>query len=141
MVRMAVIAALLCAAAAGAHAGPEDAHVGPENGLVVDEMVFCLGVEERQPVGAGTQFFETTERIYCYTRIGGASGETTVTHVWYYGDAEKARVELPVRSSAWRTWSSKTMLETWSGAWKVDVLGPDGTLLLSKEFVYKPVAE
>jgi hypothetical protein len=31
------------------------------------------------------------------------------------------------------------MLPAWTGAWRVDVLGPGGDVLLSREFVYKPV--
>jgi hypothetical protein len=33
------------------------------------------------------------------------------------------------------------MLDGWAGVWRVDILGPDGGVLLSREFVYKPVDE
>ena len=112
-----------------------------ESGLTVEKMIFCTGIEERLPVGENTQFFESAERIYCYTRINGAADTLDVTHVWYYGDEEKARVDLTIKSASWRTWSSKKMLPAWSGAWRVDVLGPDENVLLSREFVYKPVDE
>jgi hypothetical protein len=134
MRRIMLTAALLTLAFAGAVAAQEDS-------LTVDEMVFCLGVEDMQPIGGNTQFFESVDKICCFTWIHGATDTTTVTHVWYYGDAEKARVELSVKSASWRTWSCKTMLDAWSGAWRVDVLGPDGTVLLSREFIYKPVSE
>jgi len=109
--------------------------------LAVETMVFCTGIEDRMPVGESTQFFESAERIYCYTRIDGAADTLDVTHVWYYGDEEKARIALTVKSASWRTWSSKKMLPGWSGVWHVDVLGPDGNLLLSREFVYKPIED
>lgn len=125
--------AALCLAIAGPAAAQDT--------LSVDEMVFCLGVEEMAPVGSKTQFFEPVDRICCFTRIAGAGDTTTVTHVWYHGEEEKARVDLAVKSASWRTWSCKTMLEAWSGAWRVDVLGPGGAVLASKEFVYKPVGE
>lgn len=125
--------AALCLAIAGAGAAQDT--------LSVDEMVFCLGVEEMAPVGGNTQFFESVEKICCFTRVAGAADTTTVTHVWYYGDEEKARVDLTVKSASWRTWSCKTMLDAWAGAWRVDVLAPDGAVLLSREFIYKPVAE
>ena len=120
------------------------AYVSPaaqESGLAVEKMVFCTGVEERAPVGENTQFFEEADRIYCFTRIVGAADTLQVTHVWYYGDEEKARVPLTVRSASWRTWSSKKMMPDWTGAWRVDVLGPGGEALMSREFVYKPVKE
>lgn len=132
--RKVMLLAALILAAAGAGAAQE-------NGLSVDEMVFCLGVEDMAPVGANTQFFESVGRICCFTRITGAADTTTVTHVWYFGEEEKARVELTVKSASWRTWSCKTMLDAWSGAWRVDVLDPAGTVLLSREFIYKPVGE
>jgi len=109
--------------------------------LTVETMIFCTGIEGRMPVGESTQFFESAERIYCFTRITGAADTLEVTHVWFHGDEEKARVPLTIKSASWRTWSSKKMLPGWSGVWRVDVLGPDGAVLLSREFVYKPVRE
>ena len=129
-----VIAAVLIAAAAG----PVSAQ---ESGLTVEKMIICTDIEDRLPVGESTQFFESVERLYCYTRINGAADTLQVTHVWFFGDEEKARVPLTIKSASWRTWSSKKMLDAWSGAWRVDVLGPDGEVLLSREFVYKPVDE
>jgi hypothetical protein len=102
-------------------------------------MEFCTGIEDRQPVGATSQFFSEIDRIYCFTRITGAADTMTVQHVWYFGENEKARVALPVRSKSWRTWSSKRMIADWAGVWRVDVVMPDGTVLMKKEFVYKPV--
>ncbi len=135
MRRTLVIAAVLIAAAVVSS-------TTQESGLTVEKMSFCSGIEDRLPVGESTQFFETAERIYCYTRINGAVDTLDVTHVWYYGDEEKARVDLTVQSASWRTWSSKRMLPAWSGVWRVDILGPpDGEVLLSREFVYKPVDE
>jgi len=112
-----------------------------EAGVSVVEMKFCTGLENRQPVGASSQFFNAVDKIYCYTRIQGAVETTTVRHVWYFDEKEKADVELPVRSSSWRTWSSKRMLLEWAGVWRVEVVTADGTVLLSKEFVYKPMTE
>jgi len=112
-----------------------------EDSLSVGQMIFCTGIEDRMPVGESTQFFESVDAIYCLTRIDGATDTVQVSHVWYFGGEEKARVPLSVKSASWRTWSSKKMLDAWSGVWRVDVLGPDGAVLLSREFVYKPVDE
>jgi hypothetical protein len=128
-----VIAAILIVAAGSTAA--------QETGLTVEKMIICTGIEERLPVGESTQFFESVERLYCYTRINGAADTLEVTHVWFFGDEEKARVPLTIKSASWRTWSSKKMLDAWAGAWRVDILGPDGEVLLSREFVYKPVDE
>jgi hypothetical protein len=132
MRRIPVITALLIAMAVVSASAQEDS-------LTVEKMIFCTGIEDRTPVGESTQFFESAERIYCYSRINGAADTLDVTHVWFYGDEEKARVDLTVKSASWRTWSSKKMLPAWTGAWRVDILGPGGEVLLSREFVYKPV--
>ena len=109
--------------------------------LAVEVMEFCPAVEDRAPVGATTQFLNPVEKIYCYTKIAGAADTVTVFHVWYYDEKEMARVELTVKSASWRTWSSKKMLQEWSDVWRVDVETEDGTVLESKEFIYKPLAE
>ena len=43
-----------------------------EEALTVKEMVFCMAVEDRQPVGVDTVFSNTIERVYCFTKIIGA---------------------------------------------------------------------
>ena len=100
----------------------------------VETMTFCTAVEERQPVAADSAFAVDTDRVYCYTKIVGVEGESTVTHVWFRGDKEMARVELPVRSASWTTWSSKRLLPEWAGTWRVDVLDASGSVLQSLEF-------
>jgi len=69
------------------------------------------------------------EILYCFTRVNGAKGDIEVTHVWYYGDVERARIDLSVRSSSWQTFSSKRIQAHETGKWRVEVLGPGGTLL------------
>ncbi len=103
--------------------------------LKVDDMVFCTGIENRVPVGGGREFPNAVGKVYCFTRITGAVDATAIDHVWYYNDEEKARVTLPVVSESWRTWSSKNMLEGWTGRWRVDVLTSEGKLLRSSEFL------
>src|SRR6056297_626024 len=68
---------------------------------------------ESHPAGFG--------KLYCYTRVTGARADSQVTHVWYYQNNEMARVKLPVRSSDWRTYSSKRFLPQWQGEWEVVV--------------------
>ena len=64
----------------------------------------------------------------------GATDDTWITHVWYCEDQELARVRLPVRSSNWRTWSSKQILPQWKGAWRVEVLVENGEAILIVPF-------
>ena len=95
----------------------------------VAQAVICKDVVDRMPVGSSDVIPVGTERVFCFTRIVGAQGETEITHNWYYQGALKASVALPVRTSEWRTWSSKTLLPEWTGEWMVEVLSEDGTPL------------
>lgn len=92
-------------------------------------------IEKQMPVDKITTFPADYGKLYCFTRIVGASKETHVTHVWYYQDTEMARVDLPVRSSDWRTYSSKRFLPQWFGQWQVKVLDADGNELAAIPFV------
>ncbi|MDF1553179.1 MAG: DUF2914 domain-containing protein [Deferrisomatales bacterium] len=98
------------------------------------DAVLATGVENRQPVGTANTFPADVGRVYAYTRVVGAAGEGSVTHVWYYAGQVKAQVQLSVRSDDWRTWSSKTILPGWTGEWLVEVQGADGRVLASVPF-------
>lgn len=103
-------------------------------GMTVTRAAVALGVEARQPVGEGTSFPADVEELAFFTRVEGAQEETVIHHVWLYGEEEKARIELPVRSSSWRTWSLKTILPEWTGEWTVRAEDADGNLLASVGF-------
>jgi hypothetical protein len=100
----------------------------------VDEMVFCAAIKDRTPVTVSDTFPSDISAVYCYTRIVGARDSTAVTHSWYHGDTKVVDVNLPVRSSLWRTWSRKTIAPGGRGEWKVDVIAPDESVIASKKF-------
>ncbi len=109
-------------------------HADETPGLKVESIRFCTAVEGRQPTGVDTVFTDSVECVYCLTKITGAADSVSISHVWYYGDEIKAKVDLPVRSGAWRTWSSKRILPVWTGKWRVLILSDDGNVLGSKSF-------
>ena len=100
---------------------------------IMDDAI-CLSVENRACVDPKDEFSTSDENLFCFTRVTGAKGDIEVTHVWYYGDVERARISLSVRASSWRTFSSKRIQAHETGKWRVEVLGPDGTLLKSIPF-------
>jgi DUF2914 family protein len=107
-----------------------------EPALQVYELIIAAGVNPaaREPLDPGTEFPNTSGSVYCYSRITGAAVPTTITHVWYYEGETMARVELPVRSMDWRTWSSKRLLPSWTGHWQVKILDEDGLVLKAASF-------
>ncbi len=105
-----------------------------EPSVKVEVGVICRDVQEREPVGEGTEFEATVGKLFCYTKIVGAEMPIEITHVWYYNEAEMARVNLSIEGSNWRTWSTKNIWEQWIGDWHVDVIGPNGEVLKTLEF-------
>jgi Protein of unknown function (DUF2914) len=101
--------------------------------LVLEEIQICTAVEDRQPSGVGTVFPDDLEKIYCFTKIGGAEDTTYVTHVWYFENNEIARVKLPVKAMSWRTWSSKK-LNMLLGNGHVEIVSESGDILGKAEF-------
>jgi hypothetical protein len=101
--------------------------------LVLEEIQICTAVEDRQPSGVGTVFPDDLDKIYCFTKIGGAEDTTYVTHVWYFDNVEIARVQLPVKSNPWRTWSSKK-LHMILGNGHVEIVSESGDILGKAEF-------
>lgn len=129
---MRTLAFTFCAViAAGAlipAAAAEQPHAGT---LTVAEIAIGSGYdrESRSLTGVGEVFPASTERLWCRTRITGASAPTTIAHVWYHRGQTVARVDLDVGSADWRTVSSKMLLPEWTGPWEVRVVDADGNLL------------
>ena len=101
--------------------------------LVLEEIQICTAVEDRQPSGVGTVFPDDLDKLYCFTKIGGADRATYVYHVWYFGDDEVARVKLPVKSNPWRTWSSKKLYNGLSNG-HVEIVSENGDVLGKADF-------
>ncbi len=102
--------------------------------LEVTEGSITTEINNRQPIDEVQSVSVEVGKLFCFTRVAGASGGTSIFHVWYRNGVEMARVELPVRSSDWRTWSSKRLVPHWRGEWRVEVLDPAGELLRSLSF-------
>lgn len=114
------------------------AETAPATSLQVMDAAICRDVINRECHEGGNTFKASVEKLYCLTRIVGAANPAQVTHVWYLGETERARVTLDVRSPNWRTYSSKTILQRDVGSWRVDVLGPEGNLLKTVQFEVTP---
>lgn len=102
--------------------------------IEVADAAICKDVVDREAVDVGTRFPNSVQRLYCYTKIVGADQPTEIVHVWNYGDVERARITLSVKSSNWRTFSSKVIQAHEIGAWRVDVLDTAGNLLKTINF-------
>jgi len=106
--------------------------------LEVAEAAICRDVVDRQPLDVGNSFEASVAKLYCFTKIIGAQNPIRISHVWYFGDTERAKINLSVRSSSWRTHSSKIIQSHEIGDWHVDVLGPEGEVLRTLQFKITP---
>jgi len=110
----------------------------PEEGrgasLTVPDAVICTDVQNREPIGAGSSFPATVDRLFAFTRIAGATDPTHVSHVWFHEDREVHRMQLSVGGPSWRTWSYKTIPPGWTGSWRVDVEDAGGVIIYSLPF-------
>ena len=113
-------------------------HAQDLSDLTVAYGAVCENVVDHEVVSASTSFPSRVEKLYCFTKIAGAKEPTQITHVWYYGETERARVELAVKSASWRTHSSKLIQPHETGKWRVEVLDKDGRLLETYRFDIYP---
>ncbi len=96
--------------------------------LQVVEISIAPEIKDREPVGAADKFPATVGKLYCYTKIVGGTEGTVITHRWKKGNDVMAVVQLKVNGSPWRTFSSKSIMSDWTGAWSVEVLEGDKVL-------------
>ena len=106
--------------------------------LEVSAAAICKDVVDLEPVDTGTSFGVEEGQLYCFTKITGAQSPTHVTHVWYFDGTERAKIDLPVNSVAWRTYSSKIVQPHELGAWHVDVFDSLGNVLKTLKFEVTP---
>ena len=99
---------------------------------VVDAVV-CLDVQDREPVEPGDSFPADVGKVWCWSKIKDGKG-STIKHIYYHEGEEKAVVELSIGSPLWRTRSSKRILSSWTGQWRVDIVGEDDMVLKSLDF-------
>ena len=68
----------------------------------------------------------------------GAKTKTHITHVWYYMGAERARKQLRVNDTRWRTYSSKLIQSFETGNWEVQIIDSKDNILKVLKFNITP---
>jgi hypothetical protein len=125
---------VLVAAALAVPARPIVAQETSDTTPTVTRLVVATGVENHEPVGVADQFAADVGTLYCFMSVEGHFAGAQLSQVWMHGDQEVARVPLTVKGPRWRTWSTKTILPSWTGAWSVKVEDAQGTVLKSVDF-------
>lgn len=105
-----------------------------QQNLKVSESAIATGIENLIPLGESDSFPLSVGKLYAFSKITGATEDTGIKHLWYYGDKLMAEVPLDVKSISWRTYSSKKIIRIWTGHWRVDITTEDGTVLKTLNF-------
>jgi hypothetical protein len=125
------------AAAAPADAAPAKTEAAPAaapaGDISVVDAKLGTGVENRDIQGEADSFKPDVGKVYCWSKIKGGEG-SEITHAWYKGDQKVTEVKLNIKFASMRTWSYKTIPAGAEGSWRVDIVGPDGTVLKSLPF-------
>lgn len=106
-----------------------------KEGFTIARFVVGTGVENREPVGVAETFPASTEKVYCFLEATGIAEDTEVSFVWFYGEKEMLKINLPLKmGSKWRTNASKNIAGM-KGDWKVELRDSNGNPL--KEIKFK----
>jgi hypothetical protein len=104
-------------------------------GFIINRMVICEKVADKEPVAIADTFSANTEKVYCFLEVGEIESDTTVSFVWYFEGKEMAHVSLPLtKGLRWRTYSSKKLAGL-KGNWKVELRESSGIVLNSTSFL------
>ena len=110
---------------------------------VLSRAVLTTGIEQREPVDVlkdnlkRTQF---SEKLYFFTEIKNLQGKI-IHHLWFHQDQLMAEIPLTVGAVRYRTYSSKNIMPSQTGQWRVEVVTQQGQLLAQKSFRIIPDAQ
>lgn len=108
---------------------------------VVTRSQFTRDIKDLEPVDTISVFTNDQIRIVYFTEIHDMAGQT-VMHRWEFNGKIILEVPIKVGTSRWRAYSTKTLMPSWIGDWKVSVVDAAGGTLSVNTFTYlkKPEA-
>lgn len=101
----------------------------------IKRAAFATAIVDREPVNTVDTLYTDVTRIFFFTEVKDMAGQR-IMHRWLHGSEGKAEVSFNIGGARWRVHSSKNLLPEWTGEWRVEVLGPDGSALIEKKFIY-----
>lgn len=132
------LAALLVmgASTASAQSADDDAT------LSLNRLELAREIVDREPQDTEAPYLADGERLYVFIDVHNPDGpERELSVVWHHLDREWQHTQTieAGQSRRWRTWVTHRLSERTVGQWEVEVLGPDGQLLGSLDFVVEPL--
>ncbi|UCD86005.1 MAG: DUF2914 domain-containing protein [Deltaproteobacteria bacterium] len=108
-----------------------------ETKIGVVMAVICREVKDLSPVCESDIFPADIGKLYCFTRVTGGKKGDIVKHIWHYQGRPLLELNLSIKSSDFRTYSSKKIRHYQKGKWRVDVMSLDGINLATLNFTIK----
>ncbi|NOU52982.1 DUF2914 domain-containing protein [Pseudoalteromonas sp. JBTF-M23] len=103
---------------------------------LVSRAVLTTGVVDREPIDVLKENLELTQfvdKLFFFTEINNMQGQT-VQHLWFHQDQLMAEIPLSISAIRFRTYSSKNIMPSQTGQWRVEVVTDQGQLLAQKSF-------
>ncbi|CAH9067234.1 hypothetical protein PSECIP111951_03737 [Pseudoalteromonas holothuriae] len=103
---------------------------------LVSRAVLTTGVLNREPIDVLKDNLERgkfAEKLFFFTEINNMQNQT-VQHLWFHQDQLMAEIPLSISAIRFRTFSSKNIMPSQTGPWRVEVVTEQGQLLAQKSF-------
>jgi hypothetical protein len=108
----------------------------------ISRAVLTTGISEREPVDVLKESIEQTqfqEKLFFFTEVRRLKGQT-ISHLWFHQDQLMAEIPLTISADRYRTYSSKNIMPSQTGQWRVEAVTEQGELLAQKTFRIIPSA-
>ena len=102
----------------------------------ISRAVLTRKVSKREPTyvfAADIRLSQFDEGLSFFSEIKNLQGQQ-VKHIWSFEGEIMAEITLDVTSPRYRTYSTKNIMNTQTGHWRVDVVDEQGNLIAQKEF-------
>jgi hypothetical protein len=95
-------------------------------------VVVCTSIQDNSCAGAAAKFPASIGKLWGFSQVSNVPDK--IIHVWFHGDKELGRVELPVKAAHWRTWSNITVSKDLVGPCRLEARDAAGKVLASYSF-------
>jgi hypothetical protein len=102
----------------------------------ISRAVLTRKVSKREPsnvFAADIRLSQFEKGLSFFSELKNLQGQQ-VKHVWSFEGSVMAEINLNVTSPRYRTYSTKNIMDSQTGHWRVDVLDEQGNLIAQKEF-------
>lgn len=97
------------------------------------------GIKNREPIDRAESVISTPsqgfKRLFYFTEFRGMKGQK-VFHRWEHEGHIVAEVKFNVGGNRWRVYSSKNLIPSMEGEWKITITDATGKVFLTDSFVY-----